>query len=189
MNSQACADLPEKPKIVAFGDSLVTGYGTTDNGDFVSILSSRLEVPITNLGRDGETSASARERIADVVRERPDVVIILLGGNDALQKVPVAETRENLDAILTTLAEISSVKINIVLVGVLGSPLNDPYRAMFEELAEKHQVEYVPNILSGIFGNRDLMSDQIHPNNAGHARMAERIYPAVLAACESVMGF
>ena len=187
MNDDVCAALPQKPKIVAFGDSLVTGYGTTNSGDFVSVLSSKLEVPIENLGRNGETTASARARIADVVRERPDVVIVLVGGNDALQRIPVSETKENLDAILTSLTQVSSVKINVVLVGVLGGPINDPYKAMFEELAKKHDVEYIPNVLSGIFGRQELMSDQIHPNNAGHAKMAEKVYPFVLNACSKVL--
>ncbi|MEK7511239.1 MAG: GDSL-type esterase/lipase family protein [Patescibacteria group bacterium] len=187
MDDDACTALAEKPTVVAFGDSLVTGYGTTDKGDFVSVLSNKLGVPIINLGRSGETTASAHTRITDVVQERPDIVIILLGGNDALQRIPVGKTKENLDAILTTLTQVSSVKTNVVLVGVLGSPINDPYKTMFEDLAKKHDVEYVPNVLSGIFGRQEFMSDQVHPNNAGHAKMAERIYPYVVDTCKQVL--
>lgn len=186
MNQQSCAHLSQKPTIVAFGDSLVTGYGTTDNSDFVSILSTKLGVPVQNLGRNGDTTATARERVAEVVRQQPDIVILLLGGNDALQRVPVAQTRENLDAILTTLRQVSSVRIHIVLVGVMGNVISDPYRTVFEDLAKRHGVEYVPNILAGIYGHESLMSDQIHPNNEGHRMMAERILPAIEKLCRTM---
>lgn len=183
MDQTACAD--HSHTVVAFGDSLIVGYGATDGKGVTTLLSQKLQVPVKNLGRNGDTTARARERLNEVIQERPDVVIVLLGGNDALQRVPVSETKENLAAIIDTLQGVSSTRIRVVLVGVLGSPFNDPYRPMFDELGRTPGVTYVPNVLSGIFGNRSLMSDEIHPNDEGYAQVADRIYPAVLTACAS----
>ena len=79
--------------IIAFGDSLVAGNGTTAGGDFVSVLSQRLGVPIVNAGRPGDTTASALDRLSgDVLSRDPRVVIVLIGGNDLLRRVPRQET-------------------------------------------------------------------------------------------------
>src|SRR5206468_2546588 len=79
--------------IVAFGDSLVEGHGATPGHDFVSVLSRRLGVPIINAGRSGDTAEAALSRLEQAVLARnPRVVIVLLGGNDFLRRVPREET-------------------------------------------------------------------------------------------------
>jgi acyl-CoA thioesterase I len=171
-----------QPKIVAFGDSLIYGYGSSKPGGFVSLLEDRTGVQITNFGHNGDTSTQGLERIDAVLAEKPQVVIVLFGGNDALQKFPVSETRDNLDAILTKL---EAANTKVILLGVLGGLGVDPYQGMFLQLAKNHHVLYVPNVLTGLIGNKSYMNDPIHPNDAGYARIADRIYPVLLEACAS----
>lgn len=65
----------------------------------------------------------------------------------------------------------------VILVGVKGSLLGDKYDKGFKKLAMEKKVNFVPNILDGIFGHRDLMFDEVHPNELGHKMMADRIEP------------
>lgn len=168
-------------KVAAFGDSLVAGYGASQGHDFPSLLSQTLGVPVQNFGESGDTTAEALARINTVIEAKPDVVIVLLGGNDALQKIPQTITQQNLSYIVSTLR---SANIRVVLVGVLGGFPNDPYALMFQQIEKQYtNIEYVPNILSGLIGNNSLMSDEVHPNDAGYVKVAAKIAPAVEAAC------
>lgn len=72
--------------VIAFGDSLVAGVGSTEGNDFVSLLSKEINKPITNLGRSGDTTADGVSRLKELDAYKPKVVIVLLGGNDYLKK-------------------------------------------------------------------------------------------------------
>ncbi|OGE79245.1 MAG: hypothetical protein A2751_04615 [Candidatus Doudnabacteria bacterium RIFCSPHIGHO2_01_FULL_46_14] len=170
-------DRPEKgTNIIAFGDSLVTGYGVTTLGDdFVSLLSKRTGRTIINAGSNGDTTASALARLdRDVLSQDPRIVIVLVGGNDALRQVPVEESFKNLVLIVDRIHEKGAA---VILLGVKGSLLGDKYDSEFKKLAKEKKANFVPNILKDIFGNPEMLTDGIHPNNAGHAIMADRIEP------------
>lgn len=175
---QSCAD--KAPAIIAFGDSLVSGYGVSEGDDAVSVLSANLGVPVANFGVSGNTSGEALRRIDTILEREPDIVLVLLGGNDALQRLPVAETERNISEILQRLKEAG---IRPVLAGVLGGFPSDPYASMFTRLARVHEVPLVPNVLAGLIGNTTYMSDEIHPNASGYARIAEKLYPDVRGVC------
>jgi acyl-CoA thioesterase-1 len=165
--------------IIAFGDSLVAGFGASPGNDFVSILSNRLGHPIVNVGRNGDTTQTGLERLnQDVLSQDPRVVVLLLGGNDALRKVPVNET---FDRLATMIDQIHQIGAAVVLVGVRGSLFGDRYEDAFAALAESSQVNFVPDILGGIFGHPSLMADAIHPNDDGNFLMADRLEPVLRA--------
>ncbi len=163
--------------IIAFGDSLVVGHGASPGNDFVSILSDRLGHPIINAGRNGDTTQSGLERLqVEVLSQDPRIVILLLGGNDALRRVSMDQTFNRLADMIDQIHQTGAA---VVLVGVRGSLFGDRYEEEFEALAEAKQVNYVPDILSGIFGHPSLMADSIHPNNQGNLLMADRVEPVL----------
>lgn len=162
--------------IVAFGDSLTAGYGSTKNNDYVSILSQKIGRPIINLGVSGDTTELARKRVGDVIKRKPELVIVFLGGNDLLRRVSIEDTFSNLDAIVS---EISSSTTKVVLVAVPGSVFGDPYERRYKDIAEKYDAIYVKQFLSGLVGKKDLMYDAIHPNDEGYKIVAEKIYQAI----------
>ena len=162
--------------IIAFGDSLVAGNGTSARGDFVSVLSTRIGVPIINAGRSGDTTGAALGRLqGDVLARDPRVVIVLLGGNDLLRGVPQAQRLANITQIVE---RIRGAGAAVILVGLTDTLIN-PFGASLEDLADRTDATFVPGILDGVLGRHDLMADGIHPNNAGHRLMADRIEPAL----------
>jgi acyl-CoA thioesterase-1 len=177
----ASGPVPARPtsgeRIIAFGDSLVQGIGATPGNDIVSVLSRRLGVPIVNAGRSGDTTGAALARLDSAVLSRnPRIVIVLLGGNDMLRRVPRATTFDNLDAIVSRIRARGAA---VILVSVeLGFGTGADGHA-YEELASRTSSALVRDILNGIFGRQALMSDGIHPNDRGYEIMADRIEPAL----------
>ncbi len=168
---------PKNQTIVAFGDSLVQGIGGTEGNDFVSLLSEKTGRPIVNLGVSGNTTAQGLERIDEVISKDPGTVIVLLGGNDYLRKLPQKETFNNLRNIIITL---QSKGIMVVLLGVRGGLLVDKFNSDFKSLAKETGVVFVPNVLDGLIGDsRYMTSDGIHPNNLGYQKIAEKVYTGI----------
>lgn len=165
---------PDDGPFVAFGDSLTEGVGAPPEGAYPAQLSSLIGVPIINRGVRGETAAEALRRLdASVLRLDPALVIVCLGGNDILQRRDVDGTFAALDEIVGRLVESGAM---VVLLGVEGLPLiSDDFGSRYQELANRYGCLYIPDILGGIIGRGELMSDNVHPNQAGYARMAGRI--------------
>lgn len=162
--------------LVAFGDSLVRGVGSTEGNDFVSLLSKRFNTPILNLGHPGDTTAEALLRIDEVLSKNPKIVMVLLGGNDFLKRISKAEMLSNLEQIITMIQNRGAI---VILLGVRGGLITDNYESDLKSLAEKTGSAYVSNVLKGLIGNPKYMSDSIHPNDAGYAIIADRIYPVL----------
>jgi len=162
--------------IIAFGDSLVQGVGSTDGNDFVSLLSNQLGVPIENLGRGGDMTSTALTRLDDVLKRDPKIVLVLLGGNDYIRRISKEETFSNLGKMIEAIQNKGSV---VILLGVRGGILRDNYEKDYRELSKEYQTAYVPNVLDDVIGKAGLMSDTIHPNNEGYKVIADRIYPVI----------
>lgn len=157
------------------------GFGARSGADFPSVLAAKLGVPIRNLGVPGETSAAGLARMAGVVARRPRVVLLGFGGNDALQGVAPAETFQNLATMIDQLHDSGSF---VVLLGIRSGLVFDKYEKQFHALARRKRVLYVPDILAGLFADPRYMSDQVHPNEEGYQRIAERIAGKIVPLIE-----
>ncbi len=164
---------PKSSKIIAFGDSLVSGYGSTPGNDFVSQLSGRLQKPIINMGVPGNTTSDGLGRLQDVIDNDPGTVMLLLGGNDYLRKVPDDIIFKNLKEII---GKLQDKGIFVILLGIRGGVLSDRFKDKFSRLADEMNVLYVPNVLENIIDNKEYMSDAIHPNDLGYKIIEEKIY-------------
>src|SRR3989344_4720939 len=162
--------------IVAFGDSLVAGTGATDGRDFVLLLSGAIGQPVINLGVPGDTTADGLARIGELDAYKPKVVLLLLGGNDYLKRIPQEQTFANLAAIIK---DIQSRGAIVLLLGVRGGLFGDHFSSGFEDLRDTYHTAYVSNVLDGLLGDKQYMSDQVHPNDAGYRLIAERIAPVL----------
>ena len=168
---------PGSGPIICFGDSLTSGHGAGAGESYPEVLGRLLGRTILNRGRNGETSESALERLdGDVLAESPSVVILTLGGNDMLGRVPIEDTvrsiREIFERILASGAMVVFVAIDPPFVG-------DERMRRIEEMSRELGVLYLDSVLDGMWTDRSLMSDRIHPNAAGYRLIAERIRDAL----------
>lgn len=160
--------------IIAFGDSLIEGVGSTKGNDMVSLLSLKIGKPIINLGHSGDTTRDGVSRINELDNYNPKVVILLLGGNDYLKKLPIEETRKNLSYLIENIESRGAI---VLLLGVRGGVIDDPFKKEFNSLSKTYNTAYVSDVLSGLIGNMKYMSDAVHPNDIGYSMITERIYP------------
>ena len=179
---------PKGPVIVVLGDSLTEGIGASsiENG-YVGVLERRLGITIVNRGVSGNTTADALARLdTDITPLHPNIVIVLLGGNDYLKHIPQQETFTNLKQVITKVEGEGAV---VLLLGVRGGLLHDKFGDDFKTLARETGSIYVPNVLDGIFGNAKLMSDEVHPNDDGYMRIADKIAPTLEGVVLSIPVF
>ncbi|MDO8481677.1 MAG: GDSL-type esterase/lipase family protein [bacterium] len=167
--------------IIAFGDSLVAGNGATSGNDFVSLLSAQIGQEIINLGVSGNTTEDGLARLSELDKYHPKVVLLLLGGNDHLKKVPIETTFKNLGEIIDNIHSRGAI---VLLLGVKGNLFGDKFAPEFEKLYEKFKTAYVSDVLDGLFGKAKFMEDSIHPNDTGNKIIAERIYPVLVPLLE-----
>ena len=159
--------------IICFGDSLTEGVGAGSGEDYPSMLARQIPQPIINTGRRGDTSADGLSRLdQEVLGRNPRLVIVLFGGNDFLRKIPVSETKGNLEEIVKRIHGRGAM---VALAGLRLGLFTDEYGPIYEEIARKHGALYIPEVLKGILNDPKLKSDTIHPNGAGYRLIAERI--------------
>lgn len=169
--------IPEKDHydIIAFGDSLVEGLGAARLNGFVNIIESRLGITILNQGHRGDETADLLKRIdRDVFAYHPRIVILVIGGNDAVHLVPEADFLANTESLFKQLSEHGIVTIfGEVTDNVLFAKRNKQLQA----LADKYGIIYVPQLMQGVFWTITNKFDPLHPDDAGYQKMADRIIP------------
>jgi acyl-CoA thioesterase-1 len=180
--------------IMAFGDSLVHGYGLPEGEPFPAQLEAALkdegyDVEVINAGSSGDTSKSGRSRLSWVLQDRVDAAIVVLGANDALRGIDPAVTRENLDAVLQTLDDkgVATLLAGMKAPRNMGEQYVQEFDSVFPDLAEKHGTVFYPFFLKGVAQQPDLnQSDGIHPNAKGVRVIVDNILPRVEQLIERV---
>ncbi|WP_035563409.1 arylesterase [Hymenobacter sp. IS2118] len=180
--------------IIFFGDSLTAGHGLPAAASFPALIQRRVDgqtLPYKayNYGVSGETSAGGRQRLATVLaRHAVDVFVLALGANDGIRSIAVRETSHNLQFIIDAVRR-QFPAAQIVLAGLefpfdLG-PLGGhrlahyatEFKALFRTLADSNGLPFVPFLLQGVLGRRELnLADGVHPNAAGQQILAENVW-------------
>lgn len=180
------ADTTREKVILFYGNSLTAGYGVEPSQAFPALIgqkidSAGLNYTVVNAGLSGETTAGGKSRISWVMRRPVAVFVLELGGNDGLRGLPVAATRQNLQAIIDTVRQ-KSPQATIVLAGMqippnMGTTYTKAFRSLFRELADKNKLVLIPFLLEGVGGVSSLnQSDGIHPTPAGHKLVANTVW-------------
>jgi len=179
------------PVIVVVGDSLSAEYGLQRGSGWVALLQERLrkdKVPasVVNASISGDTTSGGRSRLPALLKQhKPSVVVIELGGNDALRGLPLSMTRENLAAMARAARE-SGAKV--LLVGMemppnYGAKYAQDFRDLFAGVAQAEKAALVPFLLKGVADGPDplklFQADRIHPKESAHPIMLANVWPAL----------
>lgn len=171
------AKIPEGSTVLALGDSLTFGYGANPGESYPAQLQKLTGWNVVNGGISGDTSAQALSRLPALLARKPKLVIIGIGGNDFLRKVPEEQTRANIAKIIETVQKenIPAVLVGVphITLGALFGHLSD--HPLYEDLSEEYGIPLFGGAWAEILGDNDLKSDQIHANGKGYRRFAEKL--------------
>ncbi len=180
--------MQERPvHIMAFGDSLTAGYGLENAFGYPVVLERQLRerglaVRVTNAGVSGDTSAGGAARLEWALADTPDILILELGANDALQGLDPALMRDNLARIIRMCQQRG---VQVLLAGMrapgnLGVQYAEAFDAVFPALAREYGVPLYPFFLDGVALDRALnQADGMHPNAEGVRVIVSRLLPYV----------
>jgi len=175
-------------KIMLYGDSLMAGYGLTQNENLSSVLPSKFnlaesQLQIINASVSGNTSSNGLARLDWSLEDKPNIVILCLGANDMLRGIDPKLTKQNLNNMIAKMVQNGS---KVILAGMrspesMGKNYQQKFDLIYQELAEEHDVIFMPFLLDGVALEKDyLQSDYKHPNALGVNIMASNLYPYIL---------
>jgi lysophospholipase L1-like esterase len=165
--------LADNAVIVAFGDSLTVGYGTTIESSYPSQLNKMLRQTVINAGISGEETSASLKRIDSVLKlYRPALVLLCIGGNDFLRKRSSQTTQANIGLLIDKIHQAGSTVVLIAVpeLGLFLSPSE-----IYSNLSESRNVLLIEDVLADLIGENSLKSDAIHLNAKGYRVFAEKI--------------
>lgn len=178
--------------ILVVGDSLSAGYGINPEQGWVALLQKRLDQDdpkqhkVINASVSGETTSGALARLPKLLQTyKPQVMIVELGGNDALRGQPPQLIRTNLEKLVQ---QGQAAQAKVVLFGMkippnYGSAYSQAFENNYKVVSQKYKVKLLPFFLEGVAGNKTLMQkDQIHPNAKAQSILLKTAYPYVKGA-------
>jgi len=168
-----------RPVIVAFGDSLTAGFGVDSGYSYPDFLQKMIDnYRIVNAGISGDTTSGGLARVDTVIRLKPKIVILELGGNDGLRGLPLSSTRANLEQMIVDLRKSGA---RVVLAGITLPPNYGPdyiqeFERIYKDFAAKYKLPFIPFLLEGVVGVQGMMQrDGIHATVKGNEIVAKLV--------------
>ena len=190
--SSPVAEASERPKIVVLGASLTAGLGLPIGQAYPSLLQRRLDAAglryqVVNAGVSGDTSAGGLSRLEWSLQGDVRILLVALGGNDALRALPVAQLQDNLGKIIETAQHRG---IAVILAGMeaptnWGREYDVSFHKVYPTLARQYHVAFVPFLLQGVAGSETLnQADGIHPTAEGARIVADNVWKTLKPIAE-----
>jgi len=184
----------DRPRIVAFGDSLTAGLGVAAEESYPAQLQRRLDnaelrYRVINAGVSGDTSAGGVRRVAWVLKSKPRVVILELGANDGLRGLSLQETSGNLAQIIR---QFKKASVTVVLAGMklppnYGAEYTSGFESIYAKLAKEYRLTLIPFFLDGVAGSVSLtQADGIHPTAEGYRTIVDNVMKVVKPLLEQL---
>jgi acyl-CoA thioesterase I len=179
-------------RLLVLGDSLSAEYGLQRGQGWVALLEARLAqekmaIQVVNASISGDTTSGGRSRLPALLKQhQPQVVVIELGGNDALRGLPLKSTQENL-GVMASAAKSAGAKVLIAGMAVppnYGRKYGEDFMALFGTVARAQGAALVPFLLAGVADGPNaealFQPDRIHPTAQAHPRMLDNVWPVLL---------
>lgn len=194
-------DYSDKPelKLLIVGDSLSAAYQINPNDSWTKLLQDKFDenaynVKIKNISESGDRTSDAFDNHDDHLASKPDIVIMNIGANDALKRVPVNETKQNYTHMVESFIG-SETKPDMLLVNIKppeavikAAPFVKSYLTIVPEIASSHNVAYMEDFFdeldTGLINNKHFLPDRVHPNEKAQPILAENIYEAIVPLIE-----
>ena len=188
---QAAPPAPRQPTVLVVGDSLSAEYGLKRGSGWVALMEQRmaqekLQAKVINASISGDTTSGGRSRLSALLTQhQPTLVVIELGGNDALRGLPLQMTQDNLQA-MAQAAQASGAKVLLIGMQVppnYGQDYAARFAATFATVAKTNKTALVPFLLKGVADGPDasrlFQNDRIHPNEAAHPLILNNVWPTL----------
>lgn len=178
------APLPSTANVLILGDSLTYGTGADEGEDYASLLANKTGWNVMNAGVPGNTSAQALERLPEYLEahaigeQKIDLLIVELGGNDFLKRIPPEQILENLKSILMQAKDhdIQAALIAIPELSPVGAAFgNLSDHPLYLQLAEDTDTPLLQDIFTDVLADNRLKADPIHPNADGYKQVADEL--------------
>lgn len=178
--------------VLVVGDSLSAEYGLRRSSGWVALLQARIDrerpgLRVQNASISGDTTSGGRSRLPALLRQhKPQVVVIELGGNDALRGLPLSMTRDNLAQMAATARQSGA---RVLLLGMqmppnYGAQYGRDFAALYQTVAAQEKAALLPFFLKNVADLPDptalFQRDRIHPNEAAQAIMLDNVWPLLL---------
>ncbi|PCI58483.1 MAG: arylesterase [Methylophilaceae bacterium] len=176
--------IPTGSTVLVLGDSLSYGTGAKEGEDYPTLLAQSTGWDVINAGVPGDTSAQGLARLPELLEEyQPKLLMIVLGGNDFLKKVPLAQTEKNLKAI------IQAAKLKNIATLIIAIPDYQPVKAAFgglsdhslyATLAEETQTPLIEETFTNVLSKNSLKADYVHPNAKGYKQVEAQLRASLM---------
>ena len=175
--------------ILVFGDSLSAAYGLRPEQGWVALLDKRLRsqgygFTVVNASVGGETTSGGLQRLPRALElNKPQILILELGSNDALRGLPLGNAKDNLSK-MVELGEKAGAKV--LLVGMRIPPNYGPkYTAdfvkMYADLSARYRSPFVPFLLDSVaLDSSRMQEDGLHPNALGEPAVLDTLWPQLV---------
>lgn len=178
--------IAENAKVVAFGDSLTYGYSLSEGQDYPTQLASLMggSYHISNYGINGNTTQDGLERVREMLeKEKPELVILGLGGNDILKNVNRTETVRNLEEMIEIIQNHNAqvVLLPVPNFNMFGNITGLKDAEFYQTVSENKKVPMIENVFSELLSQKKYKVDLIHLNKEGYGLVAKKIYEEMRA--------
>lgn len=176
----------EKKRILFLGNSITAGFGLSEEQAYPNLIqgkidSLKLNYSCQNAGLSGETTSGGLRRLDWLLKQKIDILVIALGGNDGLRGIPPKLSKENLEKIVDQ-ARQKYADIKIIIAGMeappnMGKDFTSRFKGIFIKVSSEKKTAFLPFLLEGVGGYKELnQADQMHPNSKGQKIVAENIW-------------
>lgn len=164
-------------KVLALGDSLTAGYGAAAGEDYPSQLAKITAWEVLNAGVSGDTSEQALVRLPEWLEQQPQLVLLSIGGNDFLRRLPESETRKHISQMIGMLQDkqipVVLVAIPYFTTGALMGRISE--HPLYADLARQYRVPLLSGVWADVLSKQEMKSDAVHANAIGYRYFAEKM--------------
>lgn len=177
--------------LLVIGDSLSAEYGIARGSGWVALLTAqlakdKLQWEVVNASIGGDTTAGGLARLPALLeKHNPQLVVIELGGNDALRGFSLKMTESNLTRMVLACRK---AKAGVLLIGMqvppnYGADYAQAFSQLFKNISQQQHLPLVPFLLKGVADAADatalFQADRIHPKAEAHPQILANVWPVL----------